>query len=128
MVGVIRDRAEDDLKIVLNKFGESINESSDLNEQFWNAFEKKQKKDCHPGFTKRNAKLIASHYGKHMRPTPFQTKINYTNPVKVFDFQVLANLFEKFPEIVSVTVREQVDNTCLHLLAPACTCLTFSKM
>ena len=65
----------------------------------------------HNCFTDSNDHLIARNYDKLVRALPFRTKVNYTNMAKVFHSQIPANFFEKFPEIMSVSISELVDKT-----------------
>ena len=97
-----------DLKIVVNGFDESI-EFFDLNKESWFQPYKTVGDGFHNCFTTSNADRIAQNYEKLVRSLPFRTRVNYTNLTRVFYSQIPTNFFEKFPEIASVSISEQVD-------------------
>ena len=97
-----------DLKILVNGFDEST-EFFDLNEESWFFFGRITAEGFHNCFTDSNANLIAQNYDKLVRSLPFRTRVNYTNVTRVFNSQIPANFFEKFPEIASVSISEHVD-------------------
>lgn len=99
-----------DLKVLVNGFEESIDKFFHLNKEGWHENRKSVEEGFHVCFTKKNAESIARNYDKIVRPLPFRTKVNYTNLISVFNGQIPANFFEKFPQIKSVSVSEQADN------------------
>ena len=103
-----------DLQIVVNGFEdgcESIGESLDLNAAISSDSDSdRMADDHHICFTKANAGRIAENYGKLVQPLSFRTKVNYTNLIGVFNSQIPMDFFEKFPEIVRVSVSGPVDN------------------
>ena len=110
--------ARSNLKIVVNGFDESADQSSgeSTGESFhlnaknrYKAF-KFMQLGFHIFATTKNAEMIAKNYDKLVRPLPFQTRVTYTQVARAFNGQIPANFFKYFPEIQSVKVSAHPDS------------------